>query len=176
MVGVDGLVAVDGDKVLALGCQVTVELCGGNGDGLVLGKASCRWLHNGKNGGKHLVELVLEDVENFLLDIIDFLPQRFALLIVERLDFGFDSVDFVAFILDRLVQVCTDVGGALSQAVDVQCINLGINRFDLVNNGRDLLQVARWLVTKHGFQNVTKSHFLVSCYVFMICFCCPKLF
>ena len=119
VIGVYGLVAVDGDKVLTLGSQVAVELSGGYGDGFVLGKASCCRFHDGKHGGEHLVELVLEDVENLLLDIIDLLPQRFALLVVEGFDFGFDALNLIALVLYRVVEILADIGSALSQAVDV---------------------------------------------------------
>ena len=99
VVGVDSLVTVDAHKVLALGCQVTVKLGGGNGDGLVLGKAAGGGFHDGKHGGQYLIEFVLEDVKNLLLDVIDLLPQRLALFIVEGFDFGLDAVDLVAFVL-----------------------------------------------------------------------------
>ena len=57
--GIDGLVAVDGDEVL-LGGKVAVEIGSRNHDGVVLGKAACRILHDGEGLGQYLVEFLLD--------------------------------------------------------------------------------------------------------------------
>ena len=73
VVMIDGLVAIDGDKVfLGVGSQFAVEIGSRHNGLLVLGEAASRLLHDAEHLGHHLVEGYLIDVEGFLLQLVDF--------------------------------------------------------------------------------------------------------
>ena len=65
---IDGLVAVDGDEVLAwVSSQLAVKV-GSRYDGLiVLGEAACGLLDNREDFGHNFVECLLVDVKYFFL-------------------------------------------------------------------------------------------------------------
>ena len=55
MIGIDGLVALDGDEILCRR-QVAVECVGSHYDRFVLGETACRVLHDGESLGQYPVE------------------------------------------------------------------------------------------------------------------------
>ena len=68
VVMIDGLVAVDGDEVLAgVASQFAVEVGSRHDCLFVLGKAAGGVLHNGEDLGAHLVECLLVDLERIFL-------------------------------------------------------------------------------------------------------------
>ncbi len=72
VVVVDGLVAVDGDEVLArVASQFAVEVGGRDNGLLVLGKAACRLLDNREHLGQDLVKCLLVNVEHLLLQFVN---------------------------------------------------------------------------------------------------------
>ena len=84
VVVVDGLVAVDGDEVVGgISREVTVKLVGCYHSFLVLGKASRRFLDDGKHLWHGLVEFFFVDVENFLFELVNLLEQ-FGTLVNRR--------------------------------------------------------------------------------------------
>ena len=141
VVVVDGFVTIDVDKVLAFGSKIAVHLRCRDNDVLVLGKAACSLFDNREDDRQHLVELVLEHIENLFLNLVNLLPQGLTFVVVERLNFGLDAVNLVAFVLHSVAQLLSDVGSALSQCVIVQGLNLGIGGLDAINNGHQLFQV-----------------------------------
>ena len=62
MVVVDGLVAVNIEEVMSLGSELAIEFGGSHLNGLVLGKALCSLLNNGKHCGQHLVKFILDAI------------------------------------------------------------------------------------------------------------------
>ncbi len=85
-IAVYGLVALDGDEVLAGGGELAVGPGGRHLDGLVLLKPARRLLHHGEDLGKGLVELARIHLEHLLAQVVDLAPEGLALLIVEGLD------------------------------------------------------------------------------------------
>ena len=72
VVMVDGLVAIDSDKVLTgIGCQLTVEVGSGDDGFFVFCKATGGLLHDGEHLEHHFVEGLLVNLQHFLLDLID---------------------------------------------------------------------------------------------------------
>ena len=81
---VDGLVTVDGDKVLLRICsQLTVKVRSGYDGLFILGKSAGSLLDDGKHLGHHLVECLLVDVKHFLLDFV-YLRKDFGTLVDGR--------------------------------------------------------------------------------------------
>ena len=52
--------------------------------------------HEGKHFGEHLLEFILEDVENLLVEFVDLLPERLALVVFESLNLCFEFVYLIA--------------------------------------------------------------------------------
>ena len=76
---VDGLVALDADKVLG-GGQLAVEVVGRNHDFFIFREtAGCR-LDDGKGGGQHFVECFLVDIQYLLFDFVYLGKDFFAFL------------------------------------------------------------------------------------------------
>ncbi len=95
LVAVYGLVALDGDEVLALGRQFAVGIGGCHLDGLVLGETACSLLDHGEYFGQRLVQVLGVVGEHVLAGLVYLLPQRLALLVIQSLDLGAQFVDVV---------------------------------------------------------------------------------
>ena len=85
----DSLVPFDGDELASLDGEFAVKVGGGHLDGLVGGETGCGLTHCGEHDGEMLVELVLKGVEDFLLVLVDFIPEGLTLVEGELLDFLF---------------------------------------------------------------------------------------
>ena len=136
-------------EVLALGGKLAVEVGGSDLEGLVLGKAAGGVLDDGKHLGQHLVELVLDTVEHLLLELVDFVPQGLALLVVEGLDLALDAGNLVALWLHILCYRLAYFLCALTQLVVRQLGNLGIDSLDFVERGLQFLHVALALAAEY---------------------------
>ena len=95
-----GIVAVDGDEVLALCGKFAVEPGGFYGDGLVGSEACGGFADNGEHFGEMLVELVLDGVEDGFLVAVDFIPHGLTLVEGEFLHLDFESGVFLGFLRD----------------------------------------------------------------------------
>ena len=106
---VDGLVALDGDKLL-LGSQVAVELVGCYNHRLVLGKTAGRILHNGEGLRQNLVQHLLDLLVDELDGAVDLLRE---LLLLRKLGFGLFEDDLQ---LGNVLLVSgNEIGDALHQ-------------------------------------------------------------
>ena len=151
VVVVDGFIALNVEEVMSVGSEFAVEVGSGYLYCLVLGKSLGGLLDDSKDGGQHLVELLLDAVENFLLDLVNFSPQRFALLIFKGFDFGLNGSDFVALRFHILLNLLLDCGTAGTQFIVRQLLNIGVNGLNLTHNGHKLLEVTLTLVAEDGF-------------------------
>ena len=167
MIDIDGFIALHVHKIMAFCGQVAVHLRGGDLDGLILGEAACRLFHDGEHLGQGLVELVLQHIENFLLQLVHPLPKGLALVVIDGFDFCLDFRNLVALWLHSVAQVLADLLRALTQAVVVQPLDFGICSLDFFDNRAQLLHVTVRLAAEQRFQNVTKSHFLCNVVVFI---------
>ncbi len=168
VVVIDGFVAVDLHKVLALGCQGAVHVGGCDCDALVACKSPCGFFHNREHHRECLVEFLLKHFEDFLLYFINFFPVCFALVVVDSLNFLFNRIDFVALVLHGFLKLAADAGCALTQLVVAQALNLGIDGLDLVNYGEQFLEVAIRFCAEEFLQNVIKSHIVLFLYFFYV--------
>ena len=145
---VDGFVALYVEEVVAIGSQLAVEVGSCNLDGFVLGKAACCILHNGKYHRKHVVEFIFYALENLFLEFVDFSPQRFSFLIIQRFDFGFNACNLVALRFHILLNLLLDSGTACTQLIVRQLLYLGINLLNFTHVGHEFLQVTIALVAE----------------------------
>ena len=144
----EGFVAFDADEVAALGGELAVEVGGCNLHGLVFGEAAGGLAHCGEYYGKVLVELVFKDVEHIFFMLVDFLPERLALVEGEifhaRADFG--GCILVGFYgLGYFGAHGVDLTAEL---VVGKVVERGAYGVDFVYNGFDLFEVAGRLVAK----------------------------
>ena len=93
----DGIVAVDGDEVLALGGELAVELSGFDGDGLVGGEAGGCLADYGKHHGQVVIETLLDGVEHGLLVAVNLVPHGLTLVKRKLLDLETKTVVFLFF-------------------------------------------------------------------------------
>ena len=125
VVVVNGLVAVDGDKVLAwVGSQVAVEFCGSNHSLFVGGKTLGCLLDDGKHLGHHLVELILEDVKDFLFNLVDLCKDIGTLVDGRILDFCLQVVNLLALCSDRFLYVLSYLQCSCTESVIVEILDV----------------------------------------------------
>ena len=132
---VDGLVALDGDKLL-LGRQVAVEVVGRYDHRLVLGKTACRILHDGEGLGQNLVQHLLDLLVDRLRQLVDLLRE---LLLLLQGRFGLLELYFERCFA---LLVCGDKGGNLCFQRLAACAQLVVRELlDRGVYGLDLLDV-----------------------------------
>ena len=149
VVVVDGLVAVDGDEVLArVGSQFAVEV-GGCDDGLlVLGKAAGGILDDGKHLRHHLVEGVLVDVKHFLLQFVNLCEDIGTLVDGRVLDGGLQLLYLFFLLVGGVLNLALQLLGALTELVVRELLHLRIYSLHLLDEGADELVVTRCLVAE----------------------------
>ena len=143
------LVALDGDEVATLSCELTVGVGSCDLDGLVGSESGGSLAHCGKHGGEHSVELLLVDVEYIFLALVYLIPQGLALLEGETVDTALYLLDGGCIGLDCLCQLGLDVGYRLAQLIVGELLHLWTERINLVDNRLNLLQVALRLIAKY---------------------------
>ncbi len=144
---VDGLVALDGDEVLG-SCEVAVHLSGSHLDCLVVGEAVGRLLDDGEDFGQDFGQLVIECLQNFLLQVVDFGPYLFALVHVKFFDVGAQFLDFCAVGRYHILHLLHESLAAGAQFVVRQFFNGGVGLLDLIDPRLDGLHVALRLVAE----------------------------
>ena len=148
VVGVDGLVVLDADKILG-GGQLTVEVGGCNHDFLVLREAACRVLHDGKGRGQHLVQRFLIDIEYFLFQLVYLVEEFFTVLQLGAFHLCFQFVHFGPLFGGRLADISLQFLRLGTQGVVVQLLYFRINGFHLVHPRLNLFHVTRGLVAEN---------------------------
>ena len=113
---VDSLIAIDGDKILTLTSQLTVSLGGSHFDGFILLETASRLLDHGKHFGESRVKIAGILGKHLLAEVVDFLPERLTLVIIERLDLssklihlplilGSIATDMIAHLVDASAEL-----------------------------------------------------------------------
>ena len=156
MIVVDGFIALNVEEVVAIGSKFTVKIGCCHLDCLILGEAFGSLLNDSKYRGQHLVELILDAVENFFLNLVNFSPQWFAIFILESLDFSLNRCNLVALWFYILFNLLFDCGTAGTQFIVRQLLYLGIRFLYLTNDGHELLQVTLTLVAEDRLQKTIK--------------------
>ena len=140
--GVDGLVALDGDKVLR-GREVAVEVVGRDDDCVVLCEAARRILHDGEGLGQQFVELLLDLLVDALRRLVDLL--RDLLLLVERrlglLQRGLQFDDAGLVRRDEVGDLSLQGFAPGAQLVVREGLDSGVYGLDLLEIRLDLLAV-----------------------------------
>ena len=151
VVVIDGLVTVDGDEVLGrVGGELAVEV-GGRDDGLlVLGEAAGRILDDAKGHRHHLVEGLLITIEGLLLQFVDLVEDRLALVDGRILDGGLEAGDFLALLLGGIAHLLADLLRLGAELVVAQGLDGGVSGLDLLHEGADGLHIARGFVAEDG--------------------------
>ena len=132
-------VAFNCDEIVALGSQIAVEVGGGHLNGFVLGETAGGVLNHGKHFGDGSSKPVFQYVENFLLKLVDAVPQRFAILVVGFFNFLFQLGYFGFLASHALLQAAAHFIDARTQFIVRQFLNLGINSLDFVNHRHEFL-------------------------------------
>ena len=151
VVVIDGLVTVDGDEVLGrVGSELAVEV-GSRDDGLlVLGEATGRILDDAKGHRHHLVEGLLITIEGLLLQFVDLVEDRLALVDGRILDGGLEAGDLLALLLGGIAHLLADLLRLGAELVVAQGLDGGISGLDLLHEGADGLHIARGFVAEDG--------------------------
>ena len=149
VVMVDGLVAINGDKVFSgVGGQVTVEVSGGDDGLLVLGEAAGRILDNGIDLGHHLVEGLLINLQGLLLQLVH-LGKDVGTLVERRfLNGGLQLFYLGLLLLGSSLHVGAYLLSAGTQCIVVQLLHLGCLGLHLLHEGLYEFHVTRRLVAK----------------------------
>ena len=149
MVVVDGLVAIDGDKVLAGVCsQLAVEIGSGNNRFLVLSETSGCLFHDRENLGHHLVQRLFVDLQHFLLQFV-YLGEDVGTLIDRCIFDGcFQFLNLFFLFQGRVLHLALNVLGALAQLVVVQLLYFRVDCFHFLYQRLNKLHVTRRLIAK----------------------------
>ena len=152
--GIDGLVAVDGDEVLRSG-EFAVEVVGRDDDGVVLGEASCRILHDGEGLGEDAVEDLLDAVVDTLGGGVDLLGD--LLLLFER-RFGFFELglefDDAGLVLGDVVgDLFFEILAAGAEFVVRKGLDRRVYGLDLLQIGLDQFAVLVGFRAEEGFDD-----------------------
>ncbi len=147
VVGIDGFVSLDADKVVR-SCQVTVEGSGGHLDFRLLDKTAGRLPHNGEYIGQGVVQLRFQLIENSLLNLIDFVIPGFPVINVHLFDGNFQFLDALPVTGDTSLYGGTDIRAFLSQFVVRKILNTCGGLFDPFHPGGNIFQVSLGLVAK----------------------------
>ena len=143
LVMVDGLVAIDGDKVVGwVGGQLAVEVGGGNdGVGVLLETAS-RVLHDAVCHRHYFVKSLLESVKHLLVLFVDLVEDGLALIDGSVFDLCLQFRDLFAVGLSCALYVGLDLFRLGTQFVVAQLLDVGIDRLHLFHQGLDELHVS----------------------------------
>ena len=90
-----GFVSVDSDEIFSCGCEFAVGVSGCDFQSLVGCQTAGRLLDNSENLGEGCVKLTRIHLEAFVALLVYFLPERFALVIVQSFDLGADLLYLV---------------------------------------------------------------------------------
>ena len=137
---IDGHIILDADEVVA-DAEVAVEVRSLDADLGVLCEAATRALDDGEGLGVDFVEDDLELVEDLLLELVYLGPDRFTLIELLAFDAGLEFFYLGTFVGYVVVDTLTERGGAGTQVVVRQCIDLGVDGLDALYPRRDLLEV-----------------------------------
>ena len=137
---IDGHIVLDADEVVA-DAEVAVKVRSLDADLGVLSEAATRALDDGEGLGVDFVEDDLELVEDLLLELVYLGPDSFALIELLAFDAGLEFFYLSTFAGYVVVDTLTERGGAGTQVVVRQCIDLGVDGLDALYPRRDLLEV-----------------------------------
>ena len=159
---VNGLVAVDGDEVLPGHGETAVGVCSLHFDSVVLGEAASRLLDYGEDFGEGLVKFLGVHLEAVLAEVVYLLPEGFALVVVEGVDFGAYLVHAVLVGFGFAADVVADEVYAVAELVGSLAQELFRNRvylfFEALPEGT---HCALALVAEHFLKYAGKSHELL---------------
>ena len=137
---IDSHIILDADEVVA-DAEVAVEVRSLDADLGVLCEAATRALDDSEGLGVDFVEDDLELVEDLLLELVYLGPDSFALIELLAFDAGLEFFYLGTFAGYVVVDTLTERGGAGTQVVVRQCIDLGVDGLDALYPRRDLLEV-----------------------------------
>ena len=137
---IDGHIILDADEVVA-DAEVAVKVRSLDADLGVLCEAATRALDDGEGLGMDFVEDDLELVEDLLLELVYLGPDSFALIELLAFDAGLEFFYLSTFAGYVVADTLTERGGAGTQVVVRQCIDLGVDGLDALYPRRDLLEV-----------------------------------
>ena len=137
---IDSHIILDADEVVA-DAEVTVEVRSLDADLGVLSEAATRALDDGEGLGVDFVEDDLELVEDLLLELVYLGPDSFALIELLAFDAGLEFFYLGTLGSYIVADTLTERGGAGTQVVVRQCIDLGVDGLDTLYPRRDLLEV-----------------------------------
>ena len=137
---IDSHIILDADEVVA-DAEVAVEVRSLDADLGVLCEATTRALDDGEGLGVDFVEDDLELVEDLLLELVYLGPDSFTLIELLAFDAGLEGFYLSTLAGYVVVDTLTERGGAGTQVVVRQCIDLGVDGLDALYPRRDLLEV-----------------------------------
>ncbi len=161
LVVVNGLVAIDGDKVVGrIGSQFTVEIVGNNHSLLVLGKAAGGILDDAIGNRHNIVEGLLVLLERVLLKTVYLVENLFTLINRSFLDGG-TQLGYLLFLCQgSILHILLYLLGLGTQFVVAQGLDGRVCFLYLFYKGLDEFHVAGGLVSKQRLQNFVEIHCL----------------
>ena len=145
---VDSLVAINFHEIAALCSQCAVKVGSGHHHSFALSKTACGVFHYGKHFWKRFCQAFFKHVEDFLFELIDAVPQWFAVLVVGSFNFCLKVGNFLFFVSHTVLQALAYGIDASTQLVVRQLLNLWIHSRDLSERRREFLQIASRFVAK----------------------------
>ena len=162
VVVVDGLVAIDGDKVLArVAGQFAVEVVGRDDGLLVLCEAACRLLDDGIDLGHHLVEGLLVFLEGLFLYLVYLGEDVGTFVDGGVLDGGLQAFYLLFLGFCGSLHLLSDFLCACSEGVIVQYLHLGRDSLYLLYERLYFLHIFRRLVAEQSLQDCIEIHLYI---------------
>ena len=127
---INSLTVFDADKVFALCSKFAVEVCRSNFYSVIFFETTRCFFYDSKNFRQYFIKFLSIHLEILLLKLIDFLPKRLTLVIIQSLDF-FANIGYLIFVfLCFTSYISLDVGDTLTQLIIADTLNLLCNRID----------------------------------------------
>ena len=137
---IDRRIAFDTNEVVG-DAEVAVEVRCLDADLGMLCEATPRALDDGEGFGVDFIQDDFELVKNLLLEFVYLSPDSFTLIKLLAFYAGLEFFYLGAFARYVVVDALAERGGASSQVVVRECVDLGVNRLDALYPRRDLLEV-----------------------------------
>ncbi len=152
----NGVLAVDADELAALACELAVELGSLYGDCVVFGEAAGCFTHHGKYHREMVLELLVEDFEDFLFVLVYLVPKGLTLVEGQCFDLFAEFFDSLGVVRYRLRNLCANGVDFGAQLVERQSFHAGYFGFDSLQHRLYGFHVAERLVAKYLFKNGSK--------------------
>ena len=151
VVVVDCLIALNGEEIVSVGGELSVEIGGSHLNGFILSESARRIFHDSEHFGKCVIEFVFDAFEHLFFEFVDLRPERLTFFKIEELNLHFNFCNFVAQGLHGLLNILTDSSYAGAQFIVGERLDRRIYILDFLKNRAQFFQVAVAFATEERF-------------------------